>query len=589
MTDGKDSSVYDVLGLESADDASRRQREDARRQQEADRQAGRPGDTGAIDPDRARRVLWAANFLVFASSTCVMTLELVAARLVAQNLGASLYTWTSVIGVILAGISIGNWVGGNLADRYRPRRVLPLLFLAASVTSFSVLWLNAGAERIYRPEALAWPLWVLLNVTVIFIVPAAILGTISPVAAKWALDQRHRTGATVGKLYAWAAVGSIFGTFLTGFVLIDAMGTRAIVASVAGGLALLGIGVGIGQRKAGTEFLASWLAVLSLMGLLAFGPWPWAQEWGIFFLLRMDDRHLDYYDESNYFAIQVYEAGDIDNARVLALDNLVHSYVPTDDITRLIYDYETVYAAVTHRAAEPGEPVNALFIGGGGFVFPRYLEEVYPAQVIDVAEIDPAVTEAARQALDLPPDDETVINVHSMDARNFVDDRLRTNAGAERPLLYDYAYGDAFNDLSVPWHLTTREFTAKVHDLLTPDGVYLVNIIDVYDQGMGRFLGAFVATVAESFPNVYVFSSDPEGPTEFRDTFVVACSRQPLDLDELGSRPDDPPYEGTLFAWLENGEPGGEMETVLERARGLVLTDDYAPVENLLAPLYGRD
>lgn len=580
MTDRPDSSVYGVLGLESADDGARR-REDARRAT-----VGR--DAGVADPARARRVLLAANFLVFASSTCVMTLELVAARLVAQNLGASLYTWTSVIGVVLAGISIGNWIGGSVADRYRPRRVLPMLFLAASVTSFSVLWLNAAAERIYRPEALSWSLWVLLNVTVIFIVPAAILGTISPVVAKWALDQRYQTGATVGNLYAWAAVGSIFGTFLTGFVLIDLMGTRAIVASIAVGLALLGIGVGFGQRRTGTEFLGSWLAVLSLMGLLAFGPWPWATDWGIFLLLRMDDRHLDYYDESNYFAIQVYEASDIDDAKVLALDNLVHSYVPTDDITRLIYDYETVYAAVTRRATEWTEPISAVFIGGGGFVFPRYLEAVYPAWRIDVAEIDPAVAKAAREVLDLPPNDETVIDVHAMDARNFIDDRLRRHAEAEDPLLYDFAYGDAFNDLSVPWHLTTREFTAKVRELLAPDGVYLVNIIDIYDEGMGRFLGAFVATVAETFPNVYVFSSDPEGPTEFRDTFVVACSAQPLELDDLGQRPDDPPYEGTLFAWIENGVPGGQMDTVLERGHGLVLTDDYAPVENLLAPLYGR-
>ena len=92
-----------------------------------------------------------------------MVLEIVGARLIAANLGVSLYTWTSVIGVILAGISIGNIAGGKIADRYQPTRVLPMLFLAASVLSFSVLWLNHYAESWWRPESMSWSGWVLFN------------------------------------------------------------------------------------------------------------------------------------------------------------------------------------------------------------------------------------------------------------------------------------------------------------------------------------------------------------------------------------------------------------------------------------------
>ena len=119
---------------------------------EAHAETSPPGDgaPGAPDPSEVRsgisRALLLANALVFASSTCIMVLEIVAARLIAANLGASLYTWTSVIGVILAGISIGNFCGGKIADRQAPKRVLPMLFLAASVLSFSVLWLNHYAE-----------------------------------------------------------------------------------------------------------------------------------------------------------------------------------------------------------------------------------------------------------------------------------------------------------------------------------------------------------------------------------------------------------------------------------------------------------
>ncbi len=528
------------------------------------------------------RTLLLANALVFASSTCIMVLELVAARLIAASLGASLYTWTSVIGVILAGISIGNYLGGKVADRHPPLRSLPLLFLAASVLSFSVLWLAQFADTWWRPDYISWPGWVLLNVTVIFITPAVVLGTIGPVVAKMALDEGRRPGSTMGNIYAWAAAGSIFGTFLTGFVLIDWIGTRAIVTSVASVLAMIGLGIASTQFRAGGAFIATWLGMLGIINLFAFGPWPWAQEIGVFLLLRPDHSYLVYYDESNYFAIQVYDAEERENTRILTLDNLVHSYVSGDDATDLIYDYETVYATIVRRTAPNDVALRSLFIGGGGFVFPRYMEAVYPMAAIDVAEIDPAVKLAAQRALYLPPDDETRVTTHTMDARNFVDDQLRDGAQGS----YDFIFGDAFNDLSVPYHLTTREFTAKLGDLLKPSGVYMINIIDIYTEGLGRFLGAFVATTRQSFPYVYVFSSSSEGPTDERDTFVVACSRQPLDLQGLGERAIDLAFEGVLFAWAEGELLGGEMATVLERSGGLILTDDFAPVDNLLAPIY---
>ena len=523
-----------------------------------------------------------ANALVFASSTCVMVLEIVAARLIAANLGASLYTWTSVIGVILAGISIGNYLGGKIADRHEPRRVLPMLFLGASALSFSVLWFNQLTVLWYRPETWSWPGWVLLNVMVVFLVPATTLGIIGPVVAKMALDEGRRVGSTMGSIYAWAAVGSIFGTFLTGFVLIDAFGTRAIVSGVAVLLALIGLALAAPQYRAGGAFLSAWLAVMVPFNLVAFGPWQFTRELGMFLMLRPDHSHLHYFDESNYFAIQVYDADDIENARILALDNLVHSYVPSDDPSRLIYDYETVYAAITDRAAPPGKPLRSMFIGGGGFVFPRYMEATYRSAAIDVAEIDPAVLRAAEEALFLPPAGETGITTHPMDARNYVDDLLR----AANPTAYDFIYGDAFNDLSVPYQLTTLEFTGKLSHLLTPNGVYMINIIDVYQEGLARFLGAFVATAQRSFPNVYVFSSSSDGPTDDRDTFVVACSLRPLDIHDLGGRAGDLEFEGVMFAWVEGERLGGDMVTLLERSGGLILTDDFAPVDNLLVPLY---
>jgi len=531
-------------------------------------------------------MLVVAGSLVFVSSVFIMTLELVAARLVAQYLGVSLYTWTSVIGVVLAGITLGNYVGGKLADLYPPRGLLASLFLLASILCLSVLFLVDWMGTWARPDYISWPLWILRNVAIVFFLPSAILGMISPVAARLALTARDQIGATVGTLYAAGAAGSILGTFLTGYVLIDAFGSKTIVCAIAVGLAALGLAVALGMRPSPYPFFVVWMTLAMTISLFAVGPWPWAIQFGYFFGLRWDTSHLIYQDESSYFAIEIYDAEELDDTRVLALDHLVHSYVALDDPTRLEYGYETVYAAITRRLVPGGRAFDAFFIGGGGFTFPRYLESEYPLSRIDVAEIDPAVKHAAQVALGLPADDATRIRTFTMDARNYVADVQRANARLESPRRFDFVYGDAFNDLGVPFHLTTHGFNQRLRHVLDPDGVYLINIIDVYRAGYGRFLGAYVGTLLQTFPYIYVFSGDPDGISEDRDTFVVVASGRRLDLWELGERPGDLEPQGTLFAWSEAGSVEGDMETLLERADGVLLTDDYAPVDNLLAPVF---
>ncbi len=526
----------------------------------------------------------AAYVVVFLSSAFIMTLELVAARLVAQHLGVSLYTWTSVIGVVLAGISIGNFVGGRLADLYPPRGLLTGLFLLSSILSLSVLFLVDWMGTWSRPETLAWPLWILRNIALTFLPPATLMGTISPVAAKLALGARRDIGATVGSLYAFGAAGSIVGTFLTGYVLIGWFGSKAIVCGIAAGLALMGLVASLGLRRSPAGFFVVWMTFVGLVGVLTVGPWQWAQVLGHFVGLRFDNSHLHYQDESSYFAIEIYDAEELDNTRVLALDHLVHSYVALDDPTRLEYAYETVYAALSQRLAPVGAPLRVFFIGGGGFTFPRYLELLYPRAQIDVAEIDPAVKRAAQAALGLPPDGQTRIRTLAMDARNFVADRVRD--GSEP---YDFVFGDAFNDLGVPYHLTTQGFNDSIRRILRPSGVYMINIVDVYREGFGRFLGAYVGTLRLTFPNVYVFSGDPDGVSEDRDTFIVVGSARPLPIDDLGLRDGDLDYLGTLFAWAESDTFFGDMETLLRRSGGVILTDDYAPIDNLLARVFALD
>src|SRR5262249_11122834 len=152
------------------------------------------------------------------------------------------------------------------------------------------------------------------------------------------------------------------------------------------------------------------------------------------------------------------------------------------------------------------KPLRTLFIGGGSYTYPRYIDACHPGSKILVAEIDPAVTRMAHRALFLP--DDTPIETRWGDARATIDRMRRENLKAEadgkkKPYEFDFIFGDAFNDFSVPWHLTTLEFNEKIKSLLAPDGVYMINIIDNFQYG--KFLGAYVRTAREVFPGIGVF------------------------------------------------------------------------------------
>ncbi len=194
---------------------------------------------GGVQPSWTRLFLPCAT--VFASSFCVMVIELVAGRVIAGTLGSSLYTWTSVIGIVLTGLAIGNYAGGLLADRFEVHKTLAALFFASSAAALTISVsddIAAGLEPLWQ---LSWPLRVASHVALVFFVPACLLGTISPVAAKMALDAGEATGRTIGSVYAWGVVGSILGTFATGFYLVAMFGTTAITLGVATVLAMLAV------------------------------------------------------------------------------------------------------------------------------------------------------------------------------------------------------------------------------------------------------------------------------------------------------------------------------------------------------------
>ena len=139
--------------------------------------------------------------VVFITSMGIMIVELVASRIVSKYFGNSLYTWTGVIGVVLGGISLGNYLGGRLADRYTPTRIVSLLLLVTSFFVFSILVLDTILDRImsegqFTTVTSSMVIRSFIYIFVLFFLPSTTLGTVSPVMAKYALEESSRVGNT---------------------------------------------------------------------------------------------------------------------------------------------------------------------------------------------------------------------------------------------------------------------------------------------------------------------------------------------------------------------------------------------------------
>jgi len=187
-------------------------------------------------------------------------------------------------------------------------------------------------------------------------------------------------------------------------------------------------------------------------------------------------------------------------------------------------------------------------------------------------EIDPGVTKAATEAFGLSKN--TTINSYSMDARNYVDELLYKKGLGEKIPQYDFIYEDAINDYSVPFQLVTHEFNEKIIHILKDNGVYMVNMIDTYENG--QFLGALINTLEKTFPNIYVIANLISLP-DLRETYVIMASKKEISPKEIFDK-----YDNRLkLRYLEKKD----FDYLNTKSKGTILTDNYAPVENYLAPV----
>ncbi|MGO8989116.1 MAG: fused MFS/spermidine synthase [bacterium] len=530
-----------------------------------------------------------ANIIVFIASFCTLVIELVAGRILAPYVGVSLYTWTSIIGVVLAGISIGAYLGGRMADRYPRSSTLGWLLFFSGLGAFSISPLTnlvGGAQ--FQTSLMSR---ILLITTIVFFIPSCLLGMISPVVVKLTLNNLDKTGNVVGKIYAFSTLGSILGTFATGFFLISWIGTRSILLTMgiilivsalifgnffrrrkalalfflflflSGFLPLVGLRVYAAAKPAEFSFPTSPMESLKTFYNYAFRP-PLEEE-------------TYFFKESNYYTIKLKRNIRGDNGHPLeslTLDHLTHSYTDVQDPLYLEYEYIQVFEEIVRWQADRRVPLRVLFLGGGGYTLPRFMEVKYPEAEINVVEIDPEVTQIAQKYLGISK--ESNIRTFNEDARWFVMNfKEREN--------FDIIIGDVFNDLSVPYHLTTKEFTLQVKRVLKADGLFLVNLIDSFKQG--AFMPSYIRTLEEVFGkgNVHLITLSSDYDHIGISTFVVVASPQKLDMDDFVRKVRVKGEEITSHVMSQD-----QLQEFLRDRYSVILTDNYVPVDNLIAPIF---
>jgi predicted membrane-bound spermidine synthase len=490
-------------------------------------------------------------FSVTLTGMAVLIVEITATRMLAPFFGNSIFTISSVIGIVLAALGLGYYAGGALADR-RPSETWFFSLIAAS--GFAVLLLALLNARLlpavaYRLSLIDGPLIVSL---LMFFLPALLLAMLSPFAITL-LHTRDAAGVgnAAGLVFFWSTLGSIAGSLATGFLLIPHWGISHIVVAVGAGLVLLGA-AGMYVTRGLPGIVPLGVALLGLTIAAGLRPGENAEALG-----------LVYATDGLYDRIVIRDTqyqGRV--VRILWQDQNISGGMFLDDGS-LAFDYTKYFDL--YRLFTPAMKA-ALIIGGGAYSIPGALLRGAPGATVDVAEIDPTLHSLARRYFGLP--DDPRLRNHVLDGRRFLHDA---------PGPYDLIFTDAYRSfISVPPQFTTREFFALALSRLAPGGVLITNYYGSLGADSRAVVYSVLRTMRAVFPQVYVIATTDPGSEGLQNFIFVGRKASSRDgrvdlrraatvdfvypiLKEVGTR------EWTPDEQLVDSYP--------------VLTDDFAPVE----------
>ena len=485
----------------------------------------------------------------FFAGMSVRAVELGASRLMAPYFSSSQIVWTVIIGVIMIAMALGNVWGGRTADKKpSPDKLYGRLLLAAiwiALIPFAGRYMIAGISLLLAvfitKNFLVWA--ALFACLAVFAFPCVLLGTVTPSLVKYSVSSLDDNGKTVGELGALNTIGSIIGTFLPTFVTIPAVGTAVTFLIFSGVLAAISIVYFLSLRKKMVKCALTAILILALgltSGTFSFAFW---------------EKDITLEDESIYNYLQVKES---DSSVILSTNVLfgVQSILMKNaTLTGMYYDY-ALAAPVMAGVPQMDSPGNILILGLGTGTFAKYCSEYFPGVSIEGVEIDEKIAKLAGEYFDMPD----TVNVSVYDGRSYL------TASDKK---YDVIMVDAYQDITIPFQMSSVEFFREVEKHLTDNGVMVVNM-NMKSQSKNSINDYLCDTIGSVFD--YVYTAPVSGGTNC-EVFAF-------------QNPDTLATFETGCKTLADADLTAMMETVsnclsLRESGDLILTDDKAPVEVL--------
>lgn len=484
----------------------------------------------------------------FFAGMSVMAVELGASRLLAPYFSSSQIVWTIIIGTIMIAMALGNIYGGRSADKnpnpdkLYGRIVIAAVWIAAIPVLGKYIILGISAVMIFSVNSnfLIWAAFVACMV--IFVFPLFLLGTVTPSLVKYTVDSLEDSGRTVGMLNASNTIGSILGTFLPTFVTIPTVGTSITFLIFAGILLALAICY-FASSKAKSVKTAVGVAVFILCCVSGYSD-----------SFAFWEGSLTYEGESVYNYLQVKE----DDENVILSTNVLFGvqsiYKKNGGLTGMYYDY--AMAAPFMAGVNEKDKLNVLILGMGTGTFATQCETYFENLSMEGVEIDSDITELAMEYFHLPGD----VPVYTYDGRAYL------NAVDEK---YDVIMVDAYQDITIPFQMSSIEFFALVEEHLTDDGIMVVNM-NMRGEQEGNINQYLADTISNVFTEVYTV--DVAGSTN-RELFASNSSDM-LDVFDKNTGLEENENLAAMMARVESG-------LVRYDAGKYLMTDDKAPVELL--------
>ena len=447
------------------------------------------------------------EIIVFLAGAIGMGLELIAARVLSPYVGSSNVVWTSIIGIILASMSIGYYLGGKLADKDADiKKLSDILLIAALSTSFipilETLIVKELAGMIGNLIIAA-----ILCAIIVFSVPSFILAIISPFAVKIKSKEEKELGALSGRISSLSTIGSIVGTFFMGFVLIPKVGVTNINIGVTVVLTIMSILTR--ENKDKKYLLKIIIFILVLLLLIGLGKYN--------FKVSNPDIILD--TDSQYSRIWVREVeAEGTTYRTLQVDRGLESYIDakTGEMGARYLRYYDLFEYFNKNAE------NTLLIGGAAYTYPIHYLKKYENKNIDVVEIDNKMTQIAAEQFGLDIN-EPRLKIYSQDGRSYL------NYSENK---YDTILIDAFKGSNVPFELTTYEALISAKNMLNENGMVLTNIISSLTGTDAKFIEYEYATYQKIFEEVRLFRVDNVEEETKQNLILVGIKGNPEKNEE---------------------------------------------------------